>query len=146
MKGGGASAGWEFRTGHSEMANASTFNQVLGEMLNALAHSFPHLPEFARLKSGLDLLVMTCDEDVALIAFRERVLTPEFADATFSRNDRFFLEAQGEPLPEIANAVGGSALCADFARQLRGLWAQLDADNRGVMWQYLTALVVLAQS
>jgi hypothetical protein len=108
------------------------FNKKLFEFLQDLYDTF-QMPEF---KTYLHLAQMTLvvEPTVAQRMFDEHVRV-KYEGRIMSKDEKFFMD-------ESYNAELTSI---DFVNRIKGMWKEINPDNKECIWKYMQVLVILSK-
>jgi CTP synthase (UTP-ammonia lyase) len=112
------------------------FTRKLDEFVDALASTFPEIPDFNILRTTMRLGLNK--SSLPFDTFIRHVYVP-YAEQIAKKDERFFLNE--DYTQQMSDAVLTDMNIVD---KLKGVWKSLDEDNKNVIWQYLQVLVVLA--
>lgn len=107
------------------MLTADLFKRKVSELLSKLQDRFPGRLMFA------GVALQAADPEFMLKEYVDRVHRP-YGDKIRHKDENFFLTVEG--LDDPLNMVG----------LLRGLWGELDAPDKEVVWRYLSVFEKMA--
>lgn len=112
----------------------SKFNDIFQDMIRDLINVFPNDSELRLYEFGLKATIAS-DKYVVSRIFNENVAIP-YGEQIKKNDESFFLNKSYE---EFGNSAG------DIIGKLKKCWAELDDDNKNIIWKYLRVLVGLNQ-
>jgi len=114
------------------------FNEKFVEFLNDLINTFPDDKDFKMFKHSFNL-VKLMDDKQPLQYFR--VYGPKYKPFVEEKNEQFFLSHDFKEEIELAKKeVSNNNISNQLMIKLKGYWQDLTADNKDIIWKYLTLL------
>ena len=111
------------------------FNSKAEEFIKELTTSFPDIKQFSSFKSGF-MFLKNLDAKKPQEVFNTYVYN-EYKTYIIERNEAFFLNN------EIDITSSRKDYWLEFIENIRGIWVNLDSDNKEVIWKYFHILVAL---
>lgn len=112
------------------------FYNQFGDFLNQLIAVFPGDSDFLAYKTGLMLLQRT---NPMLVVEQVHLHVTPFEDTIRKRDESFFLNHGFNEQLEDNDTL------EQVIQKLKGLWAELTANNKEVVWTYTILLLDLAK-
>lgn len=115
------------------------FNTKFMDLVKDLAKVFPGDQDFKIFPTTVRMAICA-NENLVRSVFHEKAAIP-YKDKILAKDESFFLEhGYGDITDDVASA-GGNA--EDIIAKLKGCWAQLNEDNKVLIWKYLHLLILL---
>mgnify|MGYP003704893461 CR=1 FL=1 len=111
------------------------FNTKVEEFGKELITSFPNIKQFATFKSGFTFL-KNLDVKKPQEIFNTYIYS-EYKTQILNRNEEFFLKNN------IKISSSRVEYWFDFIDHIRGIWKDLDDENKDVIWKYFHLLITL---
>jgi hypothetical protein len=112
---------------------AQCFNKKLDEFLADLISVFPEDSDFRTFKNSFNVL-KNIDERKGISMYVQYVAP--FREAIRTRDERFFLSTD-------YNDIAGNNNVSELVDKLKGLWVQMNADNKESVWKYIEVFAAL---
>ena len=113
----------------------SQFNDTLVELVDDLIRAFPRDNDFQVYKIALQGAIIA-DSSLVHRMFRVRVCSV-FGERILSRDEGFFLNNSYDDMKQEFSQADR------LITKLKNCWANMDSDQRAVIWKYLRVLVLL---
>jgi len=116
------------------------FNRKIIEFAKDLIYIFPSMNDF---KIFLDSCVWSAAIDKAAPqALFEHLVVKPFGEKILHRDESFFLYESYNDYNEYMQHYGHDL---NLIHKLKGIWKNLDDENKGMIWKYMQVLLVLSQ-
>ena len=110
------------------------FNDTLETFLKDLASTFDYIPELKKIKSAVTL-ARNLNQKTPSTIFKKYV-EGMYRQQILSKDEAFFLQQQQYGF-DTNNWV-------TFVQLIKGIWRDLDEENKEVIWKYMHTLIALS--
>lgn len=114
------------------------FNSKFLEMLDDLIAVFPQDAEFKLFKGTIALALVVNDDSVRSMFKAHLSCNDQFTQSIRNKDEHFFMKHDYNQFQSMDNS--------DYIiEKLKRCWESLTADNKEVVWKYLTVLLLLTE-